>query len=103
MTYLLTGLINFVFSLAMMGLMLRFLFRLLGANPSADFTRFIYNSTSPLLTPFEGIFSPYVIENSYVFEFSTLIAVVFYALFSWLLVEFVTFIYNSVSVYTKKK
>ena len=41
----LTGLIDIVFSVAETGLLLRFLFRLFGANPTAEFTKFLYTST----------------------------------------------------------
>lgn len=88
----LIGLINLVFTLAGIGLVLRFLFRLFGANIEADFTQFLYNSTAPLLSPFRNIFDPYVVEEGFVFEFSTLIAIAMYALFAWLLAEFVIFI-----------
>jgi len=91
-TALLTGLINVSFSISGIGLFLRFLFRLFGANPEAPFTQFLYNSTSPLLYPFRGIFEPYVIEQEFVFEFSTLIATAIYALIAWLLTELVRFI-----------
>lgn len=83
------GTINFVFSIAMVGLIIRFVFKLLGANPQADVVRFIYNSTSPLLAPFRRIFAPEVIEPGAIIEFSTLIAIVFYLIIAWLLVELI--------------
>jgi uncharacterized protein YggT (Ycf19 family) len=89
---LIIGLINVAFSISEIGLLLRFIFRLFGANPNAPFVEFLYNSTSPLLYPFRNIFEPYVIEQKYVFEFSTLIAIAIYALIAWLLTELVRFI-----------
>jgi hypothetical protein len=91
-TALLVGMLDFVFNLAAIGLFLRFLFRLFGASPSAPFVDFLYGSTAPLLSPFEGIFRPYVIERGYVIEFSTLIALVMYMLIAWLLVSLVSFV-----------
>src|SRR6476660_5924159 len=35
---------------------IRFVMLLLGANPNAGFTSFVYNVTGPLVAPFEGIF-----------------------------------------------
>lgn len=86
--------LDFVFSLAAIGLFLRFLFRLFGANPGAPFVKSLYQSTSPLLSPFDGIFRPYVIEKGYVIEFSTLIAIVMYMLVAWLLIALVSVVYQ---------
>lgn len=91
----LVGLINFTFGLALIGLGLRFLFRLFGASVTADFTQFLYESTAPLLEPFRGIFQSAVIEPGNVFEFSTLIAMAIYTLIAWLLVELVRFVQYS--------
>jgi hypothetical protein len=93
-TALLIGMLDFVFSLAAIGLFLRFLFRLFGANPSSPFVDFLYSSTAPLLSPFEGIFRSYTIERGYVIEFSTLIALVMYMLIAWLFVALVSFVYE---------
>lgn len=92
MTMVLKGLINLAFGLANMGLVLRLLFRLFGANPNAPFVDFLYESTAPLLSPFRGIFTPYVIEPGYVLEFSTVIAIAIYTLISWLILEFIDFL-----------
>lgn len=100
---LIIGLINIAFSISEIGLFLRFLFRLFGANPDAPFVEFLYNSTSPLLYPFRGIFEPYVIEQEFVFEFSTLIAIAIYALIAWLLAELVRFVHRQAKMAKKEK
>jgi uncharacterized protein YggT (Ycf19 family) len=97
-TDLIIGMINIVFSLSILGLFIRFFFRLLGANPNAGVVEFIYESTTPLLAPFRGIFQPAVIEPGNVLEFSTLIAIVFYMLLAWILGELVMLF----AAYTKK-
>lgn len=102
MVYLLTGIINFVFGLVISGLLLRFILRLLGANPGAGFTAFIYDSTTSLLDPFRNIFTPFVIDRGMVLEFSTLFAIVIYSLISWLIVEFVSYIAYIAPDYSKK-
>lgn len=99
--YILEGLINFTFGLAVLGLFIRFLFRLFAANPESGIVKFLYDSTNPLLTPFRNIFEPYVIESKYVFEFSTLIAITFYVLIAWLLIEFIEFIVYSAGKYKR--
>lgn len=99
---ILIRLINFVSGVVLLGLVIRFLLRLFGANPESDFVEFIYDSTSTLLEPFRGIFSPYVVEPGHVFEFSTLIAIVIYSIIAWLIIEFIEFIaYSASSSYRK--
>lgn len=91
-TTLLINIIWFITSLAVLGLALRFALRLFNANTSADFTRFIYDSTAPLLEPFRTIFQPAVIESGSVFEYSTLFAIIIYMLVAWLIVELIEII-----------
>ncbi|MCA9387262.1 YggT family protein [Candidatus Dojkabacteria bacterium] len=95
--------INFVFGFIVFGLSLRFILRLFGANPDSSFMEFIYNSTSPLLEPFRGLFQPYVIEKGSVLEFTTLFSILMYMIVAWLLVEFVLFVsYNAKNTYRRK-
>lgn len=102
LTRIIITLIDVVFGLAVLGLFIRFLLRLFGANPAAEFTQFIYNSTAPLLDPFEGIFRSYVINPGNVIELSTLVAIVVYLIIAYLLVELVEYIsYNARSTYRR--
>ncbi|MBD3280318.1 YggT family protein [Candidatus Dojkabacteria bacterium] len=96
---LLVMVIDFVFGLAIVGLTVRFLFRLFDANPFSDFVQFVYDSTQPLLDPFRGIFEPDVIEPGSVVEYSSLIAIVFYMFLAWLLAEIIYMI----EVYAKSR
>lgn len=67
-------------------LAIRFVFRLLGANPSSSFVSFIYTISQGLLVPFNAIFRSSVtngIETKAVLEPSTMIAMVVYALIAW--------------------
>lgn len=74
-----TGLINFVVGLAEFILGLRFVLRLFGANTGADFVTWLLAVSDPLLDPFRGIF-PTVVEGRFVIEFTTLFAMIIYAL-----------------------
>lgn len=94
--------INFAFGIAVLGLFFRFIFRLFGANPTSDFVSFLYDSTNPLLSPFRSIFEPYVLDNKYVLEFSTLIAIAIYLIAAWLLIEFIQYISYSSNTYRSK-
>ena len=96
-----SGFINFVFGLAIIGLFFRFFLRLFGANPNADFVDFIYESTEPLLEPFRDVFNTYAVEPGNVLEFNTLFAIAVYAITAWLLSELVAFIVNANDAYTK--
>ena len=56
----------------------RFVLKLLGANPGAGFTSFIYNATYPFAAPFLSVFrSSRPLEGS-VFEWTTLLAMLVY-------------------------
>ncbi|MGH2478799.1 MAG: hypothetical protein ACRDHW_03985, partial [Ktedonobacteraceae bacterium] len=65
---------------------LRFIFRLLGASMSSDFVTFLYNLSHGFVTPFNGIFNDQTLSTHSVFEVSTLVAMLIYALIGWGLV-----------------
>lgn len=64
---------------------LRFLFRLLGANPTNAIVDLLYTITTPLMAPFQGIF-PQLVNDSFILEWSTLIAMAVWALIAWALI-----------------
>ena len=63
-------------------LLLRLIFRLLGANESSDFVMVLYNLSHIFVGPFNGIFNDQALGRS-VFEISTLVAMIVYALIAW--------------------
>lgn len=71
-------------------LAIRFIFILLGANPSNGFVNFIYGVSHPFAAPFFGIFSYSQHYGIARFEGSTLIAIAVYALIAWGLARLVT-------------
>lgn len=74
-----------------MGLLaLRFLLRLLGANPNNGFADFIYSISQPFAAPFFGLFNYDADLGAGRFEFETLIAILIYALAAWVLAKLVT-------------
>lgn len=75
-------------------LLIRFLFRLFGANLAAGFVRFVYGVTDVLMVPFDFIF-PTVVEEGAVVEGSVLVAMVVYALFAWVVYRLVEIFYTS--------
>lgn len=70
-------------------LSLRFILKLFGANTDSAFVNWVYEMSAVLLEPFRGIFPTQVFENQYVLEFSTLFAMLVYAvgglLIMWLI------------------
>lgn len=62
---------------------LRFIFRLLGANQGSGFAMFLYSLSYVFVSPFNGIFNDQTIGSTSVFETSTLVAMLVYALIAW--------------------
>jgi YggT family protein len=67
-------------------LAMRFVLALLGANPAAGFTQFIYSVTKPFLAPFVGLFGT-ARSGGNVLDVSPLVAIIVYALIAWVLVK----------------
>ncbi len=74
--------VYFVLGVIEIILLLRLIFRLLGANESSDFVMFLYNLSHIFVGPFNGIFTDQALGRS-VFEISTLVAMIVYALIAW--------------------
>lgn len=72
------GIIEFLLSL-------RILLKLLSASPNASFVQWVYETTKPLLAPFEGMFPTSTLPVGFVLEVSTLFAVITYAFLGVLL------------------
>lgn len=64
----------------------RFLLRLLAANPTAGFTKFIYGVSGVFAGPFLAVFRASRAQGN-VFEWSTLLAMAVYALIAYLIVK----------------
>lgn len=74
-TYFLLGVLEIILGL-------RVLFHLLGANQGNSFIVFLYDLSHVFVAPFNGIFNDQALGRS-VFEMSTLIAMLVYALIAW--------------------
>jgi uncharacterized protein YggT (Ycf19 family) len=72
---------------------LRFLLRLLGANPNAGFVQWIYDWSTPLVAPFAGIFGQQAtitgegVVTTSVFDWSAMIAFIIYGIVVYILVR----------------
>jgi uncharacterized protein YggT (Ycf19 family) len=76
-----------ILGIVIMLIAIRVLLKALAANTGAAFTSFIYNITDPLVAPFQGIFATPSSSRGSVFEFSSLVAIVVYALIAWAIVR----------------
>jgi hypothetical protein len=89
--YWLTRVIYFLLAVLEIIIALRFLFLLLGANQSNGFISFLYALSYIFVGPFKGIFNDPSIGRTgvSVFEVSSIVAVLVYALIAWGLVSLV--------------
>ncbi len=88
MRYWITSLVYFLLGVLEIILLLRFIFRLLGANPYNSFIILLYSLSGIFVGPFNGIFNDQTLgRGGSVFELSTIVAMVVYALIGWGLVS----------------
>jgi hypothetical protein len=73
---------------------IRFVLKLLAANPDAGFAQFIYGVTAPLVAPFAGLLGNPAISAGNKFEVTSLAAMAVYALVAWLLTRIVRLVLN---------
>lgn len=72
---------------------LRFLLKLIAANPGAPFVRLVYNVTDLFLWPFAGLTATPAADGM-VLEISSLIAMIVYALLFWIVVRLLWLIFS---------
>src|SRR5438067_2442312 len=71
-------------------LLFRFALKLLGANPAAGFTDFIYRISYPFVAPFINVFTPTAVPGTVpgsIFEWTTLLAMLVYWLVAVLIMR----------------
>jgi uncharacterized protein YggT (Ycf19 family) len=70
-------------------LIIRFMLKLLAANPYASFTSFMYAITEPFVAPFEGVFPSPQTNGGLVLDVAAVLAMIVYALLVWLIVSII--------------
>lgn len=88
-----TNLLNIFVATVESFLGLRLILRLFSANPDNGFVSWVYDMSSVLLEPFRGIFPTREIASGVVLEFSTLFAMLVYALlglFAFMVIDTLT-------------
>lgn len=76
-------------------LAIRFLLKLIGADPGNLFAGFLYALTDIILFPFSGIVPSPSVHLDQAFEWSTLIAMIVYALVFWAIRRFLSILITS--------
>lgn len=82
-------LVWYILTLLEVVLAFRFVFKLVGANPAAAFTDFIYSITQPFVAPFLNVITPARVEGSFV-EWASMLAMVVYWIVAWAIVRLIT-------------
>lgn len=67
-------------------LVFRFILKMFAANPASGFANLIYTLSQPFVAPFNGLFNIAVVQGS-VFEWTTIVAGVVYAIIAYGLVK----------------
>ncbi len=93
--------IEFILGVIEFFILFRIILKLFGANPNTSFVSWIYETSRGLIAPFAGIFPSPVIDGAFVIEFSSIFALIVYALIGYFIVELVMYIgYTSSNRYT---
>ncbi len=91
-TFKATQIIWLVMGILEVVLGLRFLFKLIGVNAANTFATFLYNLTGIFVAPFASLTGAPA-AGGMVFEFSTIIAMIVYALVGWGLVRLINVLF----------
>lgn len=77
-------------------LLIRFVFRMFGANPGSFFVRFVYDVSDFFMTPFYYIFPTSRVQTGFI-EWPVLVAVVAYGLLVWVVIRIIDIMYTTES------
>ncbi|MBW6467914.1 MAG: YggT family protein [Coriobacteriia bacterium] len=77
------GVISWVAGAIEVILAFRFGLLLFGANPEAAFVDFIYRIAAPFMVPFDAVFGVTETQMGSIFDWSTLLAILVYAVVAW--------------------
>jgi uncharacterized protein YggT (Ycf19 family) len=80
------AIVYYILNVVELLLLLRLIFKALGANASNAFVNFLYAITQPFVAPFIGIFRQPAAQGS-VLEWSTIIAMIVYAIVAYAIVQ----------------
>jgi uncharacterized protein YggT (Ycf19 family) len=78
-------------------LLIRLVLKLLGANPQAGFSTFIYGLTDVFMAPFRNLLPTVGGSSGAVLETSVVIALIVYALIAWVLARLIAIVFFAAS------
>lgn len=84
---LILGMLNLLVAFAESAIGLRVLLKLMGASTNAPFVRWVYETSSPLVAPFQGMFPSPTFTGPFTIEFSAIFAVFAYMFLGYILQE----------------
>lgn len=82
-----SALANIIFTFIEGLLVLRILLKFFGANPLTPFVAWIYQTSKPLIAPFEGMFPTETTQGGFILEVSVLFALLIYVFVGYLINE----------------
>ncbi len=86
----LSAITQFVIGFIEIAIVLRIVLKMLGASTAAPFVAWLYETTGPMLAPFNGVFPTPSVSGGFVLEISALVALVVYGLVGFLINTLVT-------------
>ena len=86
------AMLNLLIAFAEAAIGLRVLLKLMGASTAAPFVRWVYDTSAPLLAPFQGMFPSPVLSGPFVIEFSAVFALFSYMFLGYVLQALINFI-----------
>ena len=81
-----TQIIWYILTIIEVSLLVRFVLKLLGANPRAGFTDFVYSFSGIFTTPFQTVFRNTAVQGS-VFEWTTVLAMIVYYIIALIIIK----------------
>lgn len=78
-------LLDLIFGFISILIGLRIILKLFGASTGSSFVRWVYETSSPLISPFVGMFPSSTLTSGSVIEISALFALIFYLIISFVI------------------
>lgn len=92
------SLVNLLAGLLITVLVLRLIFRLLGANPDNGFVTWVYGASQPFVTPFFGMFNHTIDVFTGRLEIETVVAIIVYGVIASVLARIFSWPYDRRSI-----